>query len=375
MLGKKERQNGKLGRRSMVNLESTYSGKKVFITGQTGFKGSWLLKWLHILGAQIKGYALSPQTDKDHFNQLAGEKLCDSVIADIRDKEKLEREIVAFQPDFIFHLAAQPLVRVSYEYPDDTFEVNGMGTSYLLSAVRKLDKPCSVILITTDKVYENKEWIYPYRENDRLGGHDPYSASKTVSEIIIASFSKSFFSFEKYSEHRKVLAIARAGNVIGGGDWSKDRIVPDIIRALIAKKVIQVRNPLAVRPWQHVLEPTGAYLLLGKKMSENPHLSGSAWNIGPRQDDHLTVEQLVSLAIKSWGSGSFETPRLKDQPHEAGLLKLDISKTAKELPWQPKLNSKEAILWTIDWYQNSSANALNFSENQIRKYIALPHPL
>jgi CDP-glucose 4,6-dehydratase len=353
------------------DLSSVYFGKKVFLTGHTGFKGAWLLAWLHHLGAELMGYALPPQNDDDLYNCIDGDTLCKSVIADIRSKEILKKQIIDFQPDFIFHLAAQPLVRLSYEIPSETFDVNVMGTGYLLDAVRDLEKPCSIILITTDKVYENKEWIYPYRENDNLGGYDPYSASKACMELLVNSYRNSFFNINAYHKHRKGLATARAGNVIGGGDWSKDRIIPDIIRSLSINKSIYIRNPQAIRPWQHVLEPLGGYLLLGANLAADAKRYAGAFNFGPRAEDVLSVAELVKTAIDVWGTGKFNTGDAIDQPHEAGILKLDISKAIHELNWHPKLSARNAISWTLDWYKNS--DTISRKKNtfeQISTYIA-----
>ena len=352
-------------------FKSIFKEKKVFLTGHTGFKGSWLLAWLHLLQAQVKGYALEPKNEFDLYNVIEGDKLCESVIGDIRDRTKLEKEIIDFQPDFIFHLAAQPLVRLSYEKPIETFEINIIGTANVLEALKKLDKPCVAVLITTDKVYENKEWHYPYRENDRLGGYDPYSASKAACEIVISSYRNSFFNLSKYDQHRKAIASARAGNVIGGGDWSKDRIVPDIIRALKNNEPIEVRNPDAVRPWQHVLEPLCGYLLLGAKLKEDPIKFSSAWNFGPNMEDNLAVKDLVEIAIETWGSGSFFTPYYDIKLHEAKLLKLDINKSINELGWKPKYNSHKAIELTLNWYLqffNDSANIIDYTKNNLLEF-------
>jgi CDP-glucose 4,6-dehydratase len=340
---------------------SSYKNKKVFLTGHTGFKGSWMLAWLHQLGAIVKGYSLAPENQFDLYNSISGDSLCDSIIADIRDKRRLEAEILSFQPDFIFHLAAQPLVRLSYEIPSETFEVNAIGTAHVLDAVRKLEKQCSVVLITTDKVYENLEWHYPYRESDRLGGFDPYSASKACAELVINSYRNSFFNKNDYSKHQKALASARAGNVIGGGDWAKDRIIPDIVRALQKNEIIQVRNPKSIRPWQHVLEPISGYLHLGLKLLEDPTKYADAWNFGPYAEDNLLVENLVKKAVGIWGHGEYKTPTITNQPHEAGLLKLDINKTINELNWKPKWNATMAITKTLIWYKESSVN-LRFYE-------------
>lgn len=334
------------------HLKEYYKGKKVFLTGHTGFKGAWLLAWLHELGATIKGYALLSPNTFDLYPTIEGDKLCHSVIADIRDKARLEKEIIDFQPDFIFHLAAQPLVRLSYQIPIDTFAVNAIGTAHVLDALRQLNKPCTVISITTDKVYENLEWVYPYRENDRLGGFDPYSASKACAELIIASYRNSFFNLSDYSGHKKSIASARAGNVIGGGDWAKDRIFPDIIRSLSKQQTIEVRQPKAIRPWQHVLESIGGYLHLGTKMVDNPIKYATAWNFGPNASDNLTVEALVKIAIEQWGSGTYQSPENVQAVHEAGLLKLDINKANALLGWYPKWQATQAIKETMDWYKN-----------------------
>jgi CDP-glucose 4,6-dehydratase len=288
-----------------MNFNNTYLGKKVFVTGHTGFKGSWMVKWLSMLGANIKGYALAPENDYDLFHKINIESLCESVIADVRGAARLKKEIADFQPDFVFHLAAQPLVRLSFRQPLETFAINVMGTANLLEAVKKITKPCAVVVITTDKVYENKEWQYPYRETDRLGGYDPYSASKAAAEIVISSYRNSFFNLSEHSSHQKAIASARAGNVIGGGDWAKDRIIPDIVNALKNKRPIEVRNPAAVRPWEHVLEPLSGYLLLGEKLSHEPETFAQSWNFGPYPQDTFTVGELVETAIQVWGEGSY----------------------------------------------------------------------
>jgi CDP-glucose 4,6-dehydratase len=356
---------------NLQQLENTYKGKKVFLTGHTGFKGAWLLKTLAMLGAEVKGYALKPQTPNDLFYLIEGEKLCLSVIADLRDKEKLISEIVAFQPDFVFHLAAQPLVRLSYEIPAETFEVNVIGTANVLDGVKSLQKKCSVVLITTDKVYHNNEWEYPYRENDRLGGYDPYSASKACAELLIDSYRNSFFNKIDYNKHLKGIAVARAGNVIGGGDWSKDRLIPDIVRSLMKKKPIQIRNPNAVRPWQHVLEPVIGYLSLGMHLEKSPGDFAKAYNFGPQSEDSLSVEEMVKLAINSWGSGEYQKKYVRNQPHEAGMLKLDITKVKSELNWFPKMNAKMTVTMTVDWYKSFlNNNNDTITSKQILSYFS-----
>jgi CDP-glucose 4,6-dehydratase len=354
----------------LKGLASFYSGKKVFLTGHTGFKGSWLLCWLKSMGADVKGYSLSPLTEQDLFVKISGDKLCKSVIGDIRDSSKLERELLEFQPDLVFHLAAQPLVILSYAQPEETFETNVIGTGYLLKALRKLEKHCAVVLITTDKVYQNKEWVFPYRENDRLGGYDPYSSSKAACELLIDSYRQSFFNPKEFDLHQKGLAVARAGNVIGGGDLAENRIIPDIVKALDSKQKVLVRNPDAVRPWQHVLEPLGGYLLLGQRLFEEPLKYSEAWNFGPLITDTFPVKMLVENAISIWGSGESEELLFKPHLHEAGLLKLDISKVQAYLNWHPVLNCYEAIEKTITWYKNSKMqNAKDLINADIVAYL------
>jgi CDP-glucose 4,6-dehydratase len=303
------------------------------------------------------------------FNHLQESRIGENVIADIRDKERLHKEINTFQPDFVFHLAAQPLVRRSYEIPAETFEVNAIGTANLLEAISKLKKKCTAVVVTTDKVYSNKEQDILYNEDDVLGGYDPYSASKACTELVVDSFRNSFFNANNYKHHLKAIASARAGNVIGGGDWSKDRIVPDIIRSLKSEQPIEVRNPKAVRPWQHVLEPLAGYIQLGMMLDTNAGKYARAYNFGPLPADHFTVQQLVEIAIQSWGKGTWVDRSDASQPHEAGLLKLDISLAKKELGWAPKLTGKEAIEWTINWYRQPVQEQLNYSLHQITKYF------
>jgi CDP-glucose 4,6-dehydratase len=354
----------------MNELKNSYYGKRVFVTGHTGFKGSWLIKILNDFGAIIKGYALAPDNEINLYAEMNGDSLCDSVISDLRQRESLKNALLDFQPDYIFHLAAQPLVRLSYEIPSETFEVNAIGTANLLDAIRLLDKKCNVVLITTDKVYHNNEWEHPYKESDRLGGYDPYSASKACCELVIDSYKNSFFNSSKYDQHQKAIAVCRAGNVIGGGDWSKDRLIPDIAKALNANKEVVIRNPNAVRPWQHVIEPLFGYLELGLKLNSDPIKYAQAYNFGPITDDSLSVEEMVVRSIKSWGAGKYNVEENSNNPHEAGLLKLDISKALNDLNWKPILNAQTAVELTINWYKNYykyiSANEL--MESDIKYY-------
>jgi CDP-glucose 4,6-dehydratase len=357
-----------------MNLENIYKNKKVFVTGNTGFKGSWLISWLNLLGADIKGFSLLPENSYDLYNLISGDVICNTVIADIRNKEKVKDELLEFQPDFIFHLAAQPLVIESYNDPIYTFEVNTIGTANVLDALRFLEKPCIAVMITTDKVYHNYETGQAYKEEDRFGGYDPYSASKGAAEIVIDSYKKSFFNPDKYNIHKKSISVARAGNVIGGGDWSINRIIPDIVKALSTEQVIQVRNPHSIRPWQHVLEPLSGYLTLAAKQNENPILYGDAFNFGPFLTDNLTVQQIVKEAIDRWGYGSYDSPKITNNLHEASLLQLDITKAQNLLGWNPKYGAQEAIIKTIDWYKKYSSNKLEilkFTNQQILDFIHL----
>lgn len=346
--GKQEELPGKNGK---MNFKEVFQHKKVFVTGHTGFKGSWLICWLQNLGANIKGYALPPQTDADLYKIINGDDICESVIADIRDKERLKNEILSFQPDFIFHLAAQPLVRYSYDFPGETFEVNTLGTANVLDGLRFLEKPCVAVIITTDKVYENHETGELYAEHDKLGGYDPYSASKAAAEIVVSSYRNSFFNSQQHAVHKKSVSSARAGNVIGGGDWAKDRIIPDIVRALSTDKPIQVRNPDSIRPWQHVLDSLSGYLSLAAHQFNDPARFAEAFNFGPQKNDCKKVGDLVESAIQRWGKGSVEYKKDDDNYHEAALLRLDISKATGELGWSPRYDSDLAISKTISWYK------------------------
>ncbi len=354
---------------SLELLRSYYRNKKVFITGHTGFKGSWLMALLHTAGARIRGYALAPEYEYSLYTYLEPLSIAESVIADIRNKELLKKEIVSFQPDYIFHLAAQPLVRRSYEIPSDTFDVNVTGTANVLESLKELQHPATCIVVTTDKVYENKEQDILYRESDRLGGHDPYSASKAAAEIVVASFQRSFFSPEIFEQHRKAVAAARAGNVIGGGDWNTDRLIPDIVRSLMNGNPVLIRNPDAVRPWQHVLEPLCGYLQLAGLLSSSPGKLQPAYNFGPNPDDHLPVRALADTAIRYWGSGTWKQDSAANAPHEAQLLKLDISLARKDLGWSPKLKAQQAIKWTLDWYKQPDKDKASFTFEQINNYL------
>lgn len=353
-------------------LINTYLGKKVFITGHTGFKGAWLVKIFNLLGAEVKGYALAPKNKNDLYNLINGDSICQSVIGDIRDRKLLKKELLNFNPDFVFHLAAQPLVLYSYNEPIETFEVNSLGTVYLLDCIREIEHSVKTILITTDKVYHNLEWNLPYKENDRLGGYDPYSASKACAELIASSYRNSFFNDNASQVNHKSIAVARAGNVIGGGDWSENRLIPDIAIAFSKDIPVKIRNGGSVRPWQHVLEPLIGYLILGSKLNFDSIKYSDAFNFGPDSNDTLTVLEMVKSVIKHWGKGKFELTETNLKPHEASILKLDISKANEYLNWKPVWCANEAVKKTIDWYKTYFEKPdciLSFTEEQINEYL------
>lgn len=352
-------------------LRSFYKDKHVFLTGHTGFKGSWMLVLLEHLGAKVTGYALDPLHQHDLYNSIEGDCLCDSHIADIRDRNAVHQAIEGSQPDIIFHFAAQALVRESYNIPVNTFDTNIMGTVHVLDAMRILTKPCAGVMITTDKVYENMEWEFHYKENDRLGGFDPYSSSKAGAEIAIASYQKAFFNPKYINEHKKSLASARGGNVIGGGDWADNRIIPDLVRALQKNDPLHVRNPKAIRPWQHVLELLYGYLVLGFKLHQDPQNIQGAYNFGPEKGDEMTVEELVNTAIRVWGSGEFEHRPDKENLHEAGILRLEIEKSKNSLNWHPRWRSDTAVEKTMNWYKEvfDGSGALEVCRKQIEEYF------
>jgi CDP-glucose 4,6-dehydratase len=331
----------------------SFAGRSVFVTGHTGFKGSWLAIWLHAMGARVTGYSLAPPTNPSNFaasgvrDLLAGHHE-----ADLRDSASLSAALDAAAPDVVFHLAAQPIVRESYREPRETFEVNVMGTVNLLEAIRVLGRPCAVLAITSDKCYENREQIWGYREIDALGGHDPYSASKGAAEIVVASYRSSFFPPAQLQRHGVKLASVRAGNVIGGGDWAKDRIITDVVRHLQAGEPAPVRNPRAVRPWQHVLEPLSGYLTLAARMLESDERSWcDAWNFGPVPGEEIPVGQLVELFVRAWGQGAWQDVSNPDQPHEAGVLRLSIDKALHQLGWRPRWSVAEALRRTAEWFR------------------------
>jgi CDP-glucose 4,6-dehydratase len=331
-------------------MQDFWKDKKVFITGHTGFKGAWLWFWLAELGAKLSGYALAAE-EPSLYRDLAGDELGQSTIGDIQNFEQLQAAIQAAQPDVLFHLAAQPLVLRAYQEPLYTLSVNVQGTAHVLEALRSLDKPCLVIVITTDKVYENREWVYPYRETDPLGGYDLYSSSKACAELVAQSYRSSFFNPNDYAQHHKALATVRAGNVIGGGDWAANRILPDAVRALQQGQSIPLRNPKAIRPWQHVLEALNGYLILAQALSQQPQALAQAYNFGPLYDEGIVVEQVVRWAIEAWGSGEYHLNPPAKPLHEAQLLRLDCSKAVQELGWRPRWTAQRAVQESIWWYK------------------------
>lgn len=333
-------------------LRAAYSGRRVLVTGHTGFKGAWLTLWLERLGAKVVGLALAPEPSS-LFVAAGVESSCVHHEADIRVLPQVREIVAAAQPEVVFHLAAQSLVRRSYADPLGTFETNINGTAHVLEAVRLANRPCAVVVVSSDKCYENREWVHGYREEDALGGHDPYSASKGAAEIVTASWRRSFFPPSRLAEHRVAVASARAGNVIGGGDWAVDRIVPDCIRSLSRREPVAVRNPLAVRPWQHVLEPLGGYLLLGARLSasRNPADFCEAWNFGPDLQSARPVSALASAIVAAWGHGEWVDRSDPKAVHEATSLRLSVDKAHAKLGWRPRWRFEETIERTVAWYR------------------------
>lgn len=333
-------------------FDNFYKGKRVLITGHTGFKGSWLSIWLNELGAEVIGISKEPYTERDNFVLSGiGNKIAADIRADICDLEHMKVLFTKYRPEIVFHLAAQPLVRLSYEIPVETYQTNVIGTINILEAIRATASVKVGIMVTTDKCYENKEQIWGYRENEPMGGYDPYSSSKGAAEIAIASWRRSFFNPEHFEKHGKSIASVRAGNVIGGGDWALDRIIPDCIRALEANEPVEIRSPKAIRPWQHVLEPLSGYMLLAQKMWNEPTKYCEGWNFGPKMDSISTVWDVASKIINNYGKGELKDLSDPDALHEARLLTLDISKAKFMLDWEPRMDINKCIALTTNWYK------------------------
>ena len=334
-----------------------WRGKRVFLTGHTGFKGSWLSLWLQQLGAELTGFALAPPTQPSLFEQARVADGMRSLLGDIRDLAALQQAIKIAQPDIVIHMAAQALVRYAYQNPVETYATNVMGTVHLLEAVRHCPGVKAVVNITTDKCYENREWVWGYRENEPMGGFDPYSNSKGCAELVSASYRSSFFNVDRYAQHGVALATVRAGNVIGGGDWAQDRLIPDILTAFEQGKQVDIRNPHAIRPWQHVLEPLRGYLTLAERLFEHGPDYGEGWNFGPNDEDAKPVGWIVEQMAALWGVDAQWQLDTGAHPHEAHYLKLDISKARSRLDWHPALRLNEALKLIIDWSRQRQAGA------------------
>jgi CDP-glucose 4,6-dehydratase len=343
---------------SAAELREAFQGRRVLVTGHTGFKGSWLTLWLQHLGAEVWGLSLAPENDRWLFTAARVDRFCHHAVGDIRDAALVLKRVKEAQPEVVLHLAAQALVRRSYQNPLETVATNVMGTAHVLEAVRAYGKPCRVVVVTSDKSYENRERDEGYREDEAMGGHDPYSMSKGATELLTSSWRRSYFSPAKVKEHGVLVASARAGNVIGGGDWAEDRLVPDIIRSLMDKKPIGVRNPNSVRPWQHVLEPLGGYLLLAARMGRpGGEALADGWNFGPEAASTRTVADLVEVALSAWGSGRWEDQSDPNALHEAKLLKLSIEKARTRLGWGPRWGFEETVRRTVTWYRAQAYGA------------------
>ena len=333
-------------------MREFWKGRRVLVTGHTGFKGSWLSLWLQSLGAEVAGYALNPPTNPSLFEIARVSEGMNSVIGDVRDLDKLKSVFSDFRPEIVFHLAAQPLVRKSYVDPVETYSTNVMGTVNLLEAVRQTSSVRVVVNVTSDKCYENREWIWGYRENEPMGGYDPYSNSKGCAELVTSAYRNSFFHPSRHGEHHVAVASARAGNVIGGGDWATDRLIPDILRAMEKSEPVVIRNPHAIRPWQHVLEPLSGYLILAQKLHEEGSAFAEGWNFGPADEDAKPVEWIVESMVESWGRGASWKLDGGNHPHEAHYLKLDCSKARLKLNWHPRWNLGTALEKITEWHRS-----------------------
>ena len=350
-----------------------WQGKRILLTGHTGFKGSWLSLWLQSMGAQVTGYALVPPTNPSLFEIAEVSQCMTSVIGDIYNLAKLQAVFAEHQPEIVIHMAAQPLVRYSYQNPVETYSTNVMGTVHLLEAVRNTPAVKVVVNITTDKCYENREWVWGYRENDAMGGFDPYSNSKGCAELVSAAYRSSFFNADTYAQHGVATATVRAGNVIGGGDWAQDRLIPDILAAFEQGRKVEIRNPNAIRPWQHVMEPLRGYLTLAEQLFEHGPSFGEGWNFGPNDEDAKPVGWIVEQMAALWGTDAKWQVDTGDHPHEAHYLKLDISKARTRLDWHPALRLKDALALIVDWSKQraAGANMRQLTLSQLQTYQAL----
>jgi CDP-glucose 4,6-dehydratase len=355
---------------------SFWKDRRVFLTGHTGFKGSWLSLWLQQLGAEVSGYALSPPTEPSLFEQAGISGSVRSVTADIRDFPRLKSALAESRPQVVIHLAAQSVVRRGYEDPIETYSSNVMGTVHLLEALRQLGQPCVVVNVTSDKCYANQEWAWGYRETDSLGGHDPYSNSKACAELVMSAFCDSYFQTKDPARPGIVVASGRAGNVIGGGDWTRDQLIPDLLRSFLAGKPCLIRSPSAIRPWQFVLEPLRGYLLLAERLARDPSTSGSAWNFGPNDGDAKPVSWIADRLVGAWGGSASWCSDTAVHPREAHYLKLDVSKARGDLGWQPVLPLAQALEWIAEWYRahQAGANMRELTLAQIKRYQALLGP-
>jgi CDP-glucose 4,6-dehydratase len=359
-------------------LDRTFwKDRSVLVTGHTGFKGSWLSLWLHGLGAKVTGYALAPPTEPNLFEQAGVADAVRSVRADIRDFPRLKSVLGECRPDVVIHMAAQSVVRQGYEEPIDTYATNVMGTVHVFEALRQLGRPCAVVNVTSDKCYENREWLWGYRENDALGGHDPYSNSKACAELVTSAYRDSFFQVGGSAGPRIAVASARAGNVVGGGDWTRDQLVPDLVRAFLLGQPCLIRNPAAVRPWQFVLEPLRGYLILAERLATAGGAEfTSSWNFGPAEADARPVAWIADELVGSWGSGAAWSHDARVHPQEAAHLRLDIAKARERLGWQPVLPLRPALGWIVEWYRAFQAgdDLKRLTLAQIERYEALPPP-
>lgn len=352
-------------------MSAGWQGRRVLVTGHTGFKGSWLALWLHAMGAKVTGFALPPPTEPSLFAAARIDELLTHIEGDVRDPAAVHAAVAAARPEILFHLAAQPLVRQSYREPVETYAANVMGTVHVLEASRQVSGVRAIVCVTSDKCYENREWPWPYRESDAMGGHDPYSSSKGCAELVAAAYRRSYFGGTG-----PALASARAGNVIGGGDWADDRLIPDLVRAFATGATPLIRSPRAVRPWQHVLEALGGYLMLAERLLAGERRFAEAWNFGPADDDARPVSWMVERMRAVWGNAPHAAPDSGPQPHEAGLLRLDCSRARAELGWRPRLRLEQALDWIVAWHKavGAGADARAVTLSQIADYAALGEP-